>query len=73
MLGRLLRESRLASGLSQREVAKVLGRTQSYIWKIEVGAQHIDIATLFDLASLFGQNPEELVSRLRSELTTNRP
>lgn len=72
MLGRLLRESRCAAGMSQREVAKLLGRTQAYIWKIESGVQHIDIATLFDLAKIIDQTPEDLISKLRSELPISR-
>jgi transcriptional regulator with XRE-family HTH domain len=49
-LGGLLRELRESQGLSQRELAKKLDRTQAFVWKVEQGIQHLDIPTLMDMA-----------------------
>lgn len=68
LLGRIIREAREEAGLTQRDLAKKLGRAQAFVWKVETGFQHIDIPTLFDLASFVGKTPEELISKLRSEL-----
>lgn len=70
ILGRVLREARESAGLTQRELAKRLDRTQAYVWKIETGIQHIDIATLFDLADFLGTSVEELVKRLTVEVSS---
>ena len=68
LLGHILRESREAAGLSQRQMAEKLNRTQAYIWKIEGGFQHVDIPTLLDIASITGREPEDIISQLRSKL-----
>ena len=41
--GRLLAEAREAAGLSQSELARRLGRSQPYVWKIENGRQRVDL------------------------------
>jgi len=41
-----LRKARLEASLTQKEVAKTLGRTQSYISKIEAGQLRVDIIQL---------------------------
>ncbi len=68
ILGRILKEAREDAGLTQRELAKNLDRSQAFVWKVETGFQHIDIPTLFDLATIVGKSPEAIISQLRSEL-----
>ncbi len=46
-LGRILQQARLLKGLSQRELAKLLGTTQRYIWEIEAGKPSIFMERLF--------------------------
>ena len=48
-----LRRTRLALGLSQTVVAKELGRTQSYISKLEAGQRRIDLTQLKELARIY--------------------
>jgi len=45
IVGRL-KQARLESGLGQVEVAKKLGRTQSYLSKIESGQRRFDVLQL---------------------------
>lgn len=61
ILGRILRERRENCGLSQREVAKRLDRTQAFVWKVESGNQHIDIAILIDLAVILETEASTIV------------
>ena len=52
-LAQKLKEQRLKSGLEQIELAQKLGKTQSYISKIETGNRYIDVFELKELASIF--------------------
>ncbi|MCX5783905.1 MAG: helix-turn-helix transcriptional regulator [Elusimicrobia bacterium] len=49
----LLKKARHQAGLSQSESAKSLGKTQSYISKIESGQRRIDIVALREFAKIY--------------------
>lgn len=53
--------------MTQRELASRLGRTHAYVWKVESGMQHVDVATLFDIADALGGDAVDLVRRVRRE------
>lgn len=65
-MGGLLRELRESQGLSQRELAKRLDRTQAFVWKVEQGIQHLDIPTLIDLANVLGSSASSLICRVET-------
>jgi transcriptional regulator with XRE-family HTH domain len=46
-------EAREESGRSQKDVAKILKRTQSYISKIEAGQRRVDIVQLKEFAKIY--------------------
>lgn len=48
-----LKKARGEADLSQEEVAKVLGKTQSHISKVEAGQRRIDIVTLKEFARIY--------------------
>lgn len=48
-----LRQARLDAGLRQIDVAKKLKRTQSYVSRVEVGEQRLDILELQKFAKLY--------------------
>ncbi len=48
-----LKKARLGAGLNQKEVAKLLGKTQSYISKIESGQCRIDIIQIKEFAKIY--------------------
>lgn len=48
-----LKEARLASGLGQVEVAEKLGRTQSYVSKIESGQRRFDVLQLKEFSRVY--------------------
>ncbi len=52
MVRRLIK-ARKNAGLKQKEVAKKLGRTQSYISKIEAGQRRIDVIQLKEFAEIY--------------------
>jgi transcriptional regulator with XRE-family HTH domain len=51
-----LKQARAQADLDQAEVAKLLGKSQSYISKIEAGQRKIDIIQLKDFAKIYKKN-----------------
>ncbi|HHA2747683.1 TPA: helix-turn-helix domain-containing protein [Stenotrophomonas maltophilia] len=66
----VVRDARLAAGLTQAQVSKKLGRSQSFISDVETGKRRLDIVELRDIAKLSGLSLGALVAdferRLRS-------
>jgi len=48
-----LKQARLDAGLRQIDVAKKLKRTQSYVSRVEVGEQRLDVLELKKFADLY--------------------
>ncbi len=48
-----LKKARAEAGLGQIEVAKKIGKTQSYLSKIESGQRRFDVLQLKEFASLY--------------------
>ena len=55
-LTKQLKSSRLEAELTQKEVANLLGKTQSYISKIEMGQIRIDVIQLKEIAKLYNKD-----------------
>lgn len=53
-----LRQARQESGLTQRQVAKDMGRLQSFVEKCEQGSRRVDAAELFEFAKVYGKRVE---------------
>ncbi len=68
-MGGLLRELRESQGMSQRDLAKKLNRTQAFVWKVEQGIQHLDIPTLIDLAITLETTAWGLLQQVESSKT----
>ena len=61
-LGARLRDVRLRSGLSLREVARQLGVSPSFVSQLETGKSQPSVATLYSLAQLLEVSIDELFS-----------
>jgi transcriptional regulator with XRE-family HTH domain len=48
-----LKKARQGAGLEQTEVAKLLGKTQSHVSKVEAGQRRIDIVALKEFARIY--------------------
>ena len=46
-LGQIIQQSRLQQGFSQRELAKMLGVSQRWVWEMEQGKQGLLMERLF--------------------------
>lgn len=50
-----LRQARLEAGLTQAQVAELLGKPQSFMSKVESGERRVDFVELQVLAQLYGK------------------
>lgn len=50
-----LKAARLAAGLTQLEVAKALGRPQSFVSKCESGERRVDVTELEAYGAVYGK------------------
>ena len=57
-----LRAARLEAGLTQAEVARSLGRPQSFVSKSENGERRVDAVEFADLAILYGKAMEDIAT-----------
>ncbi len=58
----LLKQARMAAGLSQTEAARRLGRPQSFVSKCESGERRVDIVELLAFCEAYGKDPMEFVT-----------
>jgi len=48
-----LKKARIEAGLNQEKIAKFLGRTQSFISKVEAGQRRIDVVQLKEFSKAY--------------------
>jgi transcriptional regulator with XRE-family HTH domain len=60
----LLVAAREAAGLKQADLAKRLGKPQSYVSKIEMGERRLDVIEFTDFALAMGRDPARLLAQL---------
>ena len=60
-IAKRLREARIEARLGQVEVAEKLGRTQSYLSKIESGQRRFDVLQLKEFAKLYKKSLDYFV------------
>jgi transcriptional regulator with XRE-family HTH domain len=57
-------ERRKSAGLRQADLAKRLGRSQSYVSNIEIGQKRIALIELIEWAEVIGFDPEEAITEI---------
>ena len=57
-------DARNGTGLSQREFAKKLKRTNNFVWRIEAGERKVDVLEFIEIAKASGLEPDELMRRV---------
>lgn len=65
---RLLRETRESVPISQEGLSRKLGRSRTYISKIESGTRRVDVIELFAIATCLEKSPVALVQALYDRL-----
>jgi len=56
-------EARVSVGLTQRQLAAKLKRSDSFIWKIEAGRRRLDLRDFLEIARAIEVDPTELFRR----------
>ena len=65
---RLFRQAREDAGITQVDLAKRLGQTQSFVSKVERGDRRLDIIQLRTILKLFGTTLPQFVDQLEKDL-----
>jgi len=58
-----LKKARQSAGLDQKDVAELLGKTQSYVSKIESGQRRIDIVQLKEFARVYKKDLDYFIKK----------
>lgn len=67
-IGAFLRSVRCQKQLTQRDLATLLGKPQSYVSKIESGERSLHVSELFDYSKALKVEPEEMIAAMRPYL-----
>ncbi len=60
----LLIEGRKKAGLTQQELAKMIGKHQSFVAKYEGGERRLDLIELIEISKCLNFNINKLISKL---------
>lgn len=66
-----LREARREAGLTQTQLAELMGRKQGHISIIETGVRRIDLIEFCAIAKALGHEPVELFATIYGRLPKN--
>ena len=64
----LLRETREAGNITQVQLAEIIGQSQSFVSKIEIGERRLDLIQLRTICRSLGTTLPEFVSKLEERL-----
>ncbi|THF64695.1 helix-turn-helix transcriptional regulator [Pseudothauera nasutitermitis] len=68
ILRSLLVCTREQAGLTQQDVARALGKPQSFVSKYERGERRLDVTEFVEVAFVLGVDPGELITAYRNRL-----
>ncbi len=68
ILVKLLIEARQNSGLTQTELAELLGEYQSFVARLESGQRRIDVVEFVKLTEVIGIEPTEIIAKISAML-----
>jgi transcriptional regulator with XRE-family HTH domain len=56
--------ARRAAGLTQRQLAAKLKRSNSFVWKLEAGERQINVLEFIEIARVLGVKPSKLMTEI---------
>lgn len=68
-IGECLRRERAKRDLRQTDVARALGRPQSFVSKLETGERNLAVSEVFSYAKALGMSAQELFRDVAGALT----
>jgi transcriptional regulator with XRE-family HTH domain len=54
----------MTAGLTQRQLAAKLRRSNSFVWKIEAGERRVDLLEFIEIARCLSQDPLQMFARV---------
>ena len=72
VLLKVLRQARVRAGLTQAELARKIGETQTFVSKCERGERRIDVIELRTFCRAFGMSLNQFVSALEKTIKRAR-
>ncbi|MFL6624678.1 MAG: multiprotein-bridging factor 1 family protein [Sulfurifustis sp.] len=63
-LVRVIVDARKRAGLTQRQLAAKLKRSDSFVWKIEAGERRVDLLEFIEIARCTGADPVRLFAKV---------
>jgi transcriptional regulator with XRE-family HTH domain len=66
--GEIVRQRRRSVGMTQHQLAEVLGISAQQLQKYEIGVNRVALSRLFDIAAALGAGPAELVEEAEKRL-----
>jgi ribosome-binding protein aMBF1 (putative translation factor) len=67
-LGKYLASARESGGMSQEQLAKKMGRVQSFVAKTETGKRRLGVVEFVELAKALGVPPQQLLEGVLKQL-----
>jgi len=58
-----LKKARIEAGFDQEKVAELLGKTQSYVSKIEAGQRRIDVVQLKEFSKIYKKDLDFFIKK----------
>lgn len=63
-LGFRLEEARKAKGMTLKQAGKLLGRSHTWVWKVEAAERRLDAAELWLICEAYGLDLKELIEEV---------
>jgi len=60
----VIKATRRAAGLTQRQLAAKLKRSNSFVWKLEAGERQINVLEFMEIARILGVKASKLVAEI---------
>jgi len=64
---------RRQAGMTQRDLARVLGREHSFVWRIETGERRLDVVEFHWVCQALGQDTRAVYAHLVAQFDTRAP
>lgn len=71
VLTQCLVEARVAKGVTQIELAELLGRPQSFVSKVEGGDRRLDVIEFLQIITALNVDPEPIIQSLMAALAND--
>lgn len=62
----MLVQARCAAGLTQRQLAVKLGRSNSFVWKFEAGERQINVLEFIEIARILELKASTLIAEIEA-------